>query len=102
MGEELDKQISGEGVSRDSLDRETLINQLESAVDDTKRRLFFLSQCCTNASLPDADLGDEDLVDMGLLLYEMGNELVEAHEMVNSLRSKTEKAPETDLQAASS
>ena len=83
-------------MGRENLDRETLINQLESAVDDTKRRLFFLSQCCTNASLPDADLGDEDLVDMGLLLYEMGSELVEAHEMVDSLRSITEKAPVTE------
>ena len=89
-------------MGRENLDRETLINQLESAVDDTKRRLFFLSQCCTNASLPDADLGDEDLVDMGLLLYTMGSELVEAHEIVDSLRSITEKAPETDLQEASS
>jgi len=89
-------------MGRENLDRETLINQLESSIDDTKRRLFFLSQCCTNASLPDADLGDEDLVDMGLLLYTMGSELVEAHEIVDSLRSITEKAPETDLQEASS
>ena len=76
MGKEETKQVFGNEVPvncENVLDDKTLVNQDESISDDIKRSLFSLIQCCTNASLPAVKHSYEDLFDMTMLLYCVGN-----------------------------